>query len=296
MSFYRQEGHPILRSSHWQIPHVPEDELTPAHPADMLFKRLHQTVGAEQVLVAAHVGGRYADIRQYFDQELGSLVEVLSCWGIFEWLLWDAFEQGYVVGVMCNSDGHKGRPGAEGPGAGEFGIRSGLTCVLAEELTRDSVFAALKSRHCYGTSGPRIDLAFDVNGYGMGSAIDLSGKCIASASVKCTAPLESLTLFQGRTPLHVCQPAAFSETEQSYRVRVSWQGARIRGSRTARVTWDGTIRAYKACQLRAQWPIPLTQRAMAFYLRQTGKSPSRVRLPATRTALTSTSMRLTAEH
>src|SRR5690606_37715117 len=32
--FYREEGQPIFRSSHWQIPHVPEDELTPAHPAN----------------------------------------------------------------------------------------------------------------------------------------------------------------------------------------------------------------------------------------------------------------------
>lgn len=248
--FYRQEGQPILRSSHWQIPHVPEDEFTPAHPADILFARLRQRVGAEQVLVAAHVGGRYADIRRYFDQELGSLVEVLSCWGVFEWLLWDAFDQGYVVGVMCNSDGHKGRPGAEGPGAGEFGIRSGLTCVLAEELTRDSVFAALKSRRCYGTSGPRIDLSFDVNGYAMGSAIDLPGKCTASAAVRCTAPLESLVLFQGRVPLHIVRPAAFSEQDQSRRVRVSWQGARIRG-RGRRVTWDGAIRVQDVSIRRA---------------------------------------------
>jgi hypothetical protein len=40
-------------------------------------------------------------------------------------MLWDAFDMGYVVGVMCNSDGHKGRPGAEGPGAGQFGSPMG---------------------------------------------------------------------------------------------------------------------------------------------------------------------------
>ena len=51
-------------------------------------------------------------------------------------MLFDALDCGHVVGVMCNSDGHKGRPGAEGPGAGEFGIAGGLTCVLAGELSR----------------------------------------------------------------------------------------------------------------------------------------------------------------
>ncbi|NJN81999.1 MAG: hypothetical protein HC802_06745 [Caldilineaceae bacterium] len=116
--FYLEEGLPILRSKHWQIPETPEDALTPAHPADVLFARLRQHVPLEKVLMGSHVGGRYADIRRYFDQELGPLVEIVSCWGVFEWLLWDAFDMGYIVGVMCNSDGHKGRPGAEGPGCG----------------------------------------------------------------------------------------------------------------------------------------------------------------------------------
>ncbi len=156
--FYREEGLPIIRSKHWQISETPKTELTPAHPADVLYERIRQHVDPDKVLLGSHVGGRYADIRQYFDQELGPLVEVVSCWGVFEWLLWDAFEMGYIVGVMCNSDGHKGQPGAEGPGAGDFGINNGLPCVLTDSLTRESIFAALKARRCYGTTGPRIDL------------------------------------------------------------------------------------------------------------------------------------------
>ncbi|MFZ1754075.1 MAG: DUF3604 domain-containing protein, partial [Caldilineaceae bacterium] len=187
---YRQEGKPIFRSSHWQIPHTPEDALSPAHPASQLFARLRQHIPAEDVLLGSHVGGRYADIRRYFDEELGPLVEVVSCWGVFEWMLWDAFEMGYTVGVMCNSDGHKGRPGAEGPGAGEFGIGGGLTCVLAEELTRDAVFAALKARRCYGTTGPRMDLDFAMDGQPMGSAIETSGPVKVQASVSGCGPLE----------------------------------------------------------------------------------------------------------
>ncbi len=237
---YREEGQPILRSSHWQIPETPEDALTPAHPADQLFAKLRQEVNLADVLLAAHVGGRYADIRRYFDQELGPLVEVVSCWGVFEWLLWDAFEMGYIVGIMCNSDGHKGRPGAEGPGAGEFGIANGLTCVLAESLTRDAVFNALKNRRCYGTTGPRIDLDFTINGQPMGSVIETAGPLQISASVRGTAPIESLTLYQGKTPIQQVQPAAFANCDDSRRIRIRWSGSRIRG-RGRRVTWDGTI-------------------------------------------------------
>lgn len=238
---YRREGQPILRSSHWQIPHVAEDGGSPAHPASQLFARLRERVQPEDVLLGSHVGGRYADIRGYFDEELGPLVEVLSCWGVFEWMLWDAFEMGYTVGVMCNSDGHKGRPGAEGPGAGEFGINGGLTCVLAEELSRDALFAALKARRCYGTSGPRIALDFAIDGQPMGSVINAGGPVVVEAAVNGCAPLESLTLFQGREPVAEVRPSVFTSGQPSRRVRVSWSGARIRG-RGRRVVWDGTIR------------------------------------------------------
>ena len=248
--FFRKEGQPILRSSHWQIPDTPEDELTPAHPADVLFERLREAVGADHVLLGAHVGGRYADIRQYFDQELGPLVEVASCWGVFEWLLWDAFDKGYQVGVMCNSDGHKGRPGAEGPGAGEFGIGGGLTCVLAESLTREAIFAALKNRSCYGTTGPRIDLDFSLNGHPMGSILTADGPLALEAAVKSVAPLEALILYRAQEPIRVVQPAAFEDCADSRRIRISWRGARIRG-RGRRVTWDGAIQVTGATILDA---------------------------------------------
>ncbi len=247
---YRREGQPILRSSHWQIPATPEDERTPAHPANELFSKLRQHVDPADLLLAAHVGGRYADIRRYFDQELGPLVEVVSCWGVFEWLLWDAFEMGYMVGIICNSDGHKGRPGAEGPGAGEFGIANGLTCVLAESLSRDAIFAALKARRCYGTTGPRIDLDFQINGQPMGSVLAVDEPLALAATVRGTAPLESLTLYRGKEPIHTVEPAAFASADDSRRIRLRWQGSRIRG-RGRRVTWDGSIRVEGATIERA---------------------------------------------
>ncbi|MCA9705489.1 MAG: DUF3604 domain-containing protein [Myxococcales bacterium] len=237
---YREEGLPILRSSHWQIPDTPEDERTPAHPADVLVQRLRAHVPEGKVLVAAHCGGRYADIHRYFDPEIERLVEVVSCWGVFEWLLWDAFERGYRVGVMGNSDGHKGRPGAEGPGAGQFGIFGGLTCILAESLTREAVFSALRARRCYATTGPRIDLDLRVDGHPMGASIDGGGSVQVEASVHGTAPVEALVLLRGREPLEVARPAAFADLAGSRRVRLQWGGARIRG-RGRRAVWDGEV-------------------------------------------------------
>ena len=247
--FYRREGHPIMRSSHWLVPEIPADTRSPAHPADLFYSRIKQHVPLAEVLVCMHVGGRYANMRDYFDQELITLVELVSCWGVFEWMLWDAIDKGYIVGVMCNSDGHHGRPGAEGAGMAEFGIENGLTCVLAETLTRDAVFAALKARRCYGTTGPRILLDFAAGEPPMGSVLRTQSAVTLAASVTGAAALESLQLYAGRALIQEVRPPAFHNLSHSNRIRVSWQGSRERG-RQRRVTWDGVVRT-EGCRIEA---------------------------------------------
>lgn len=237
--WFLEEDMPIFRSSHWQVDE-PETELSPADTVEDLFARC-RSLPQEKVLLGSHVGGRYADIRKFFDAELGPLVELVSCWGVFEWMLWDAFDRDYIVGVMCNSDGHKGRPGAEGPGAGQFGIRNGLTCVLAEEQTRASIFHALKTRRCYGTTGARIDLDFRINDAPMGSVLNnLPDKFSLVAEAKGTAPLEAIEIYERKKIIHAWHPEEFSSVVSSPLLRVSWKGSRIRG-RGRRVNWDGTI-------------------------------------------------------
>ena len=122
------------------------------YTADELFRALE----GEDAIVIAHVGGRYADLKYAHDGRLERAVEVHSTWGTFEWLLHDAFEKGYRVGVVCHSDDHKGRPGATRPGASSFGAIGGLTCYFMPELTRDALFEALRQRRHYGTTGARI--------------------------------------------------------------------------------------------------------------------------------------------
>lgn len=246
--FYHAEGLPIIRNSHWQIPHVPEDDVTPAHPGDVFFERIKQHVPRDKVILGAHVGGRWADVKTFFDPGAHNLVELVSCWGVFEWMLLDALDAGHTVGVMCNSDGHKGRPGAEGPGAGEFGIAGGLTCVLADVLTRDGVWDALAARRCYGTTGARIILEFDIDGHPMGSIVENANTL--SARAVGAAPLELLQLFRGRDLIHEIQPDAFDQP--TTRVRVIWSGSRMRG-RGRRADWSGSITTDAA--IRAAHPV-----------------------------------------
>lgn len=52
----------------------------------------------------------------------------------------------------------------------------GLTGVLAEEQTRDSIFKALRKRNCYATTGERIILGIHVAGFPMGSEVSTEEK------------------------------------------------------------------------------------------------------------------------
>jgi len=257
--YFRHEDSPIMRSSHWLIPDTPHNELSPASPADVLFERLRNEVGLDDVLLAAHVGGRYADLPNYFDEQLGPLVEVMSCWGVFEWMLTDAFEAGYIIGVVANSDGHKGRPGAEGPGAGEFGLTGGLTCILAESLTRDAIFDALRARRCYGTTGARIDLDFTADGKPMGSVLQRQTEVTLRGRVAGCGPMESLSLYRGVERIAQTRPAEWTNLATSPHVRVSWGGSRIRG-RGRRVNWSGEIRATNT-EIRQASPVSFDCRA-----------------------------------
>ena len=159
--FFPEEGRIIRRSSHALI----EDRATAEHDcttAAELFEAFARA-GEFDVVCFAHCGGRYADIELAHDGRFERSVEVHSSWGTFEWLLQDALRLGHRVGVVANSDGHKGRPGASYPGAGKFGAIGGLTCYLMEQLDRATLLDCLRKRRHYGTTGgpcgrPVIDL------------------------------------------------------------------------------------------------------------------------------------------
>src|SRR5690606_35344780 len=136
----------------------------------------------------------------------------------------------------------KGRPGAEGPGAGEFGIAGGLTCVLAEDLTREAIFAALRQRRCYGTTGARMHLDFTVDDRPMGEVIRAAGDEVrVTARVRGVGPVERLQLHRGREVVHEVAAPTFDDVANSRRVRVTWGGSPMPGC-GRRATWDGTIR------------------------------------------------------
>jgi hypothetical protein len=254
--FFRREGRPIRRSSHILVEGRTSTDAI--YTADALLRALD----GEDAVVIAHVGGRYADLGYAHDGRLERSVEVHSTWGTFEWLLHDAFERGYRVGVVCHSDDHKGRPGATRPGASTFGAIGGLTCYLMPELTRDALFGALRRRRHYGTTGTRLFLdlrgtfAQPVTGFSEDPKLAradehvvreaLMGDIIRPGSVPMrltaevigTAPIERVDVLHGTRVAQTVRP--FAAADLGRRVRVLWQGAEYRG-RGRETLWRGRL-------------------------------------------------------
>ncbi len=256
--FFRREGRTIRRSSHALLldrSDLDDDSNTTAE----LFEDLKD----EDCVLFAHVGGRPADITQADGGHLRTAVELHSDWGTFEWIMADNFELGYRHGVVCNSDGHKGRPGASHPGAASFGALGGLTCFLTDELSRDGIFEAMRRRHHYGTTGGRLHL--DVTArfarpakiherdprlgetrYGwaeqamMGDIVAVQeDELLVEVAAETQSPVLSAEILRGMEVVHTRR--TYGAGELGNRFRVCFHGAEYRG-RGRQTNWAGTAR------------------------------------------------------
>lgn len=256
---YRHEGETIHRSSHAQIADATDivDESADAHTAQALFEKLK----GKDCVVMAHVGGRYADVKFAHDP-METAVEVHSAWGTFEWIVRDAFEKNYRVGIVANSDGHKGRPGACYPGASFFGSYGGLTCFLAERLDRDAIFESMRRRRHYATTGNRAFLSVTAHSAAdaevfvrdpaagptasersrtllMGDIARVGdGEVELAIDVIGSAPIERLDIYDGLDLIETVRP--YTPADLGARVRLVYTGAEYRG-RARTTTWDGTL-------------------------------------------------------
>lgn len=250
--FFSTEGGVISRSCGDLLPDG-QTKYPHSPTARALFEYLKEqndplenggTIKVRRTFIVPHVGGRYADLTMH-DPNLEWNVEVHSAWGTFEWLLEDALQMGYRVGICANSDGHKGRPGASYPGGGKFGSYGGLTCVLAPSLDRESVLEALQARHCYGTTGNRslVDIQL-VTGDGrramMGDVID-AGEGAGQLHIRVVGagPIECVEIRNGMETIATCRP--YSADDLGRRIKLVWSGAQVRG-RDRMVAWDGGLR------------------------------------------------------
>lgn len=256
--FFRTEGRTIRRCSHALLEDR-SDMATDAHTLTDLYKAFNDT--GEDVVMYAHVGGRYANIFYDHDPLIETSVELHSAWGTFEWILTDGFPLNRRVGVVCNSDGHKGRPGASYPGDSIFGAYGGLTCFLTDRNDRDAIFEAQRRRHHYGTTGCRMfmDVGVKLPGPGtlyernpdampdtsthrviqamMGDIIRTDARTVEFAGeIIAHAGIERIEIRNGTQVVKTIRP--YNEGDLGNRIRVLWSGAEYRG-RGRNTNWSG---------------------------------------------------------
>ncbi|MEO1266283.1 MAG: DUF3604 domain-containing protein, partial [Pseudomonadota bacterium] len=244
--FFRHEGRKMRRSSHAML----EDRTDLALDANNSAE-LFEALAEEDCVLYAHVGGRPADVAYAHDPELRTAVEVHSDWGTFEWILTDSLALGHRVGLVCNSDGHKGRPGASYPGASSFGAYGGLTCFRAEYLTRDGIFEAMRRRRHYGTTGSRLHLdvrarfeddarlflrdpryvdvaPIPTREAMMGDIVETDQDQVEiELTIVAQAAIERVDVLNGADVVQTLRP--YSASDLGDRVRLYWEGAEHRG-------------------------------------------------------------------
>jgi len=227
----------IHRSSSWQI-NDGREKHHGLHPVEALYDHYE---GRDDVLIIPHQGGRPATL-DGFDESLSPFVEIVSAWGVFEWLGTEAIEQGYHVGLVGGSDDHTNRVGVSHPtNQTDFNIKGGLMAVRADDLSRDALWEAFNRRQCYATTGARITLETTVEETGMGGTVTVDGTPEVETSVAGTAPLARIELFRGAEKV---AERAFDTGERAVEIR--WSGARSR-TRHKVQDWSGGLSVDHGC-------------------------------------------------
>ncbi|MCX7686155.1 MAG: DUF3604 domain-containing protein [Acetobacteraceae bacterium] len=256
---FLHEGETLHRSCHALV-----EDLSDADTDALDARDLHRRLETRDALCLPHVGGRYANLRYAFSRQLERSVEVHSDWGTFDWLLEDAFAIGARVGIAANSDGHKGRHGASHPGASLFGAYGGLTCYLAETLSRAAIWDAMLWRRNYATTGalrahcdtrldldapadlhrddpalgrPAVDRAASA---GMGAILSgVTGThATFSFDLLAATPIERVDILNRGVLLERWRPYAPSDLGR--RIRILVEGSEYRG-RGRETRWTGSL-------------------------------------------------------
>lgn len=235
----------VARSFEWN-----EDgpaELQPgAWPLDEVYATYAHS--AEKHLLMPHVGGRRCNLAWHHPQ-LERLLEIGSAWGQFEWLLRDAVQRGWKLGVSANSDEHRGRCGGGVPGTAVFGTKGGLTGVLADSLDWKSVAQTLRARRTFATTGERlVGIVQTTDGKHLqGDEFDVK----TDEEVKLSYHFYGSRGFSsieawdatGRIFLQNLQQEVTSKiklSDQKKKIRVRWGGARLY-DRYREAIWQGSI-------------------------------------------------------
>lgn len=124
----------------------------------------------------------------------------------------EGLRQGHKFGFVASTDHHAGFPGSYG---------DGMAAVIAEDLTRESIWAALKARRTYAVTGDRILCDFKINGSWMGSEITGNSRTI-KAHIETEGNLDKIILYKNLKPIHIINGETFQKINETgcYKLRI----------------------------------------------------------------------------
>ena len=235
--YFRGDNSEFFPSCRWQ-----NETLYDADIERPTMRELaEQFRGRDDVMIIPHVGGRACNL-DYFDPELMPAIEIFSHHGNFEWLAKDALRRGFVVGFVATSDDHTGRPGLTSP-THLFGgwntsldLTGGYTGIYAVALTREAIWEAIRSRHCFATTGARIILDVRMGEWMMGDIVEEASP-VLDVAIAGTAPLLEVEVLRGTDVVYRHPTTA---PEDNGRYAVYWRGPTA-GPRAGKMRWQGSL-------------------------------------------------------
>jgi hypothetical protein len=192
----------------------------------------------ENHLIMPHVGGRRY-IPDWHHPGLEKLIEISSSWGHFGWLYQDVIARGYKLGASASGDEHRGRPGGGMPGTQVFGVKGGITGIIADRLDRATVGRALRARHTFAATGERLAGFTRYGRHMQGDEFSADGALMIDYRFLGSIGWDEIAAYDHTGCIwrrDLQKEAGYSER----RVRVRWGGARI-PDRYRWAEWRGTI-------------------------------------------------------
>jgi len=190
-------------------------------------------------LLMPHVGGRRC-IMDWHHPKLERLVEIGSAWGQFPWLYRETMARGYKLGASANGDEHRGRCGGGVPGTAVFGVKGGVTGIIADKLDRQTVGKALRARHTWATTGERTVALSNCGNAIQGDELNSKGDATLDYHFLGDVGWDEISAYDHECCIwtrNLREEAGYSER----RIRFRWGGARIK-DRYRWAAWKGTIK------------------------------------------------------
>ncbi len=154
-----------------------------------------------------HVGGHILPWDIFpIDTDVTPLLEIAAMHGHFERFAQEALQLGHRMGFVGMADGHFGMPGYDNwPRHGRtpklkhrnFSTQSAITGYIVDSFTREAVFAAMRQRRTYATTGERILLHFSIQDAPMGAEVSSETNPVLRISVHGTSPLALIEIVRG---------------------------------------------------------------------------------------------------